>query len=70
MGKLKVSQMPEDTVASFLNVFSGPRFAIVDYTHYLNKRGWRCSDKEAELILRDHSDKVTEVEPGVFARLK
>lgn len=65
-----MNQKPEDSVASFLNVFSGQQFATVDYTHYLNRRGWRCSDKEAETILRQRSDVLTEIEPGVFARLK
>ena len=67
---VKVGQMPEDTVASFLNVFSGEKFATVDYTHYLNKRGWRFSDKEAESILKDRSDIVIQIEPGVFARVQ
>lgn len=62
--------MPEDTIASFLNVFSGEKFATVDYTHYLNKRGWRFSDKEAEAILRDRSDIVRQIEPSVFARVQ
>ena len=67
---VKVGQMPEDTVASFFNVFSGQKFATVDYTHYLNKRGWRLSDKEAESILKDRSDIVIQIEPGVLARVQ
>jgi hypothetical protein len=65
---LKMSQKPEDSVASFLGVFGGQKFAIVDYTHYLNRRGWRCSDKEAETILSQRKDLLTQIEPGVFAR--
>jgi hypothetical protein len=67
---LKMSQKPEDSVASFLSVFGGQKFAIVDYTHYLNRRGWRCSDKEAETILCQRADLLTQIEPGVFARVQ
>ena len=62
---------PEDSVASFLSVFSGPEFAVVDFTHYLNRRGFMCSDRDAETILRQRKDMVVETaSTGVYARVQ
>jgi hypothetical protein len=56
----------EDSVASFLTVFNGQQFATIDYTHYLNRRGMLCSDKEAEKILSQRTDLIKQIEPGVY----
>lgn len=62
---------PEDSVASFLSFFGRPEFALVDYTHYLNRRGWACSDAEARRILQQRADIVVETSTAdVYARVQ
>lgn len=46
------------SVTGFLSVWTRPVFATIDYTHYMNRKGWALSDRDAAQILSSNPSSV------------